>query len=138
MLLVCGLAEIWKGGDTGDCWLAKGRLSARLPIGVWAAEKRGNWVAVDCEKKVPAVVDEASEVEILGCRWPCGRVDVGLGLKFGPRTGRNASGGASWRYLAFFLTPSWQLSINPRFMHRWHGLSSPKRRVSFGTKKGGR
>jgi hypothetical protein len=49
MLLICGLAVFWNGGDTGDCWLAKGRLSAMLPIGVCAAEKRGNWVAVDCE-----------------------------------------------------------------------------------------
>lgn len=31
-----------------------------LPIGVWAAEKMGNWEAVDCEKKDPTV-DDASE-----------------------------------------------------------------------------
>jgi hypothetical protein len=79
MLFICGLPEVWKGGDTGDCWFPNGRFSAKLPMGVCAAEKMGNPVAVDCEKKVPAVED-ASEVEILGCRWPFCRVVVGLGL----------------------------------------------------------
>jgi hypothetical protein len=67
MPLICGVADAWKDKETGDCWLPKGRLSAVLPIGVCAPEKRGNWVAVDCAKKAPAFED-ASEVETLGCR----------------------------------------------------------------------
>jgi hypothetical protein len=76
---IWGLPDVWNDGDTGDCWFPKGRFSAIPPIDVWAAEKRGNCVAVDCEKKVPAEED-ASEVETLACRWPFCRVGAGLGL----------------------------------------------------------
>jgi hypothetical protein len=39
---ICELLDVWKDGDTGDCWLANGIDSAMVPIGVWALEKRGN------------------------------------------------------------------------------------------------
>jgi hypothetical protein len=41
-----------------------------------------------------------------------------------------ASGGASCRYLAFFLTPSWHWSWRPRLMHLRQGRSSPNHLVS--------
>ena len=56
--------DVWNEGDTGVCWFPKGRSPAILPMGVWAAEKIGNCVAVDCEKNEPTV-DDASDADTL-------------------------------------------------------------------------
>jgi hypothetical protein len=74
-------------------------------------------VLLDPGKRGPTE-EVASDPALEGCLWPLDRPGGGLApLKLGPNTGRKASGGASWRYLAFFRTPSWHWSARFLLIH---------------------
>lgn len=118
-------AGFWKLGDTGDVWVENGMPSGSVTTVGWVEEYTGYVAELDGGKKLPTV--DVSDPVLDGWRCPFGRVGGTVGLKLGPSTGRNASAGASWRYLAFFRTPSWQLSARPRRTQRWQGRSSPER-----------
>jgi len=96
MLIPPRVGRVWNGGDTGDVADGYARPSGNPPTGVCAPEEyTGKDAVLDKDTKLFPGMDAASETAVPGFLCPFDRPGCAMGSKFGPRTGRRASGGAS-------------------------------------------